>query len=100
MAPPACPTAWRGLGVKIPLESIDEGIHVAHGAITQGRHRAMGHAPVRFNLGPPDAAMPDAHAIHVEWFGNDDMIDARRGKPSALRQVVNAAVTAGLFIDG
>ncbi len=35
-----------------------------------------------------------------ERLRNDDVIDARRRKPAALRQVVNTAVAAGLFIDG
>src|ERR1700733_15896259 len=60
----------------------------------------MRHAPMRFYFGPPNPAVPDAHAIHIERFGNDDVIDAGRGEPTALRQVVYAAVAAGFFIDG
>ena len=90
----------RELGVEIALEAIDDGMHVAYGAIAEERHRAMRNAPVGFDLGPPHAAMADADAIDIERFGDDDVIDARRGKPAALRQIMHAAVAARLFVDG
>jgi hypothetical protein len=87
-------------GIQIALEALDHGVHLAHGAIAEKRHRAMRHPPVSLYLGPPHAAMTDADAINIERFGNDDMIDARRGKPAALRQIMHSAVPARLFIDG
>src|ERR1700730_13668526 len=75
-------------------------MHVAYGAITEEGHRPMRNAAVGFNLGPPHAAMADADAIDVERFRDDDVIDARRGKPAALRQIVHAAVAPRLFVDG
>jgi hypothetical protein len=44
--------------------------------------------------------MADAHPVHVERLGDDDVIHARRGKPAALGEIMHAAVTAGFFVHG
>jgi hypothetical protein len=44
--------------------------------------------------------MTDAHTIHVQGLGNDDVVDARRRKKAALGQIMHAAVAARFLIDG
>src|SRR4030088_3566061 len=75
-------------------------MHVAHGAIAEKRHGAVCHPSMGFYLGPPHAAMPDADAIDIERLGDDDVIDARRGKPGTFRQIGHSAVSTRPFIDG
>ena len=41
---------------------VDDSTHVAHGAVAEKRHRAVGDAPPRLDFRPPDAAMTQASA--------------------------------------
>ena len=52
--------------------------HVAHGAVAEERHRAVRDAALGLDLGPPDAAMADAHPVDVERLGDDHVVDPRR----------------------
>src|SRR5271166_3155058 len=87
-------TARRKARIKVALEAVDDRMHVAHGAITEKRHRAVRDATVRFDLGPPNPAVTDANPIDIEGLRDDDVIDARRREPTALGQIGNAAETA------
>src|SRR4029077_4754735 len=57
----------------------------------------MRHASMSFYLSPPYPAVTNAHAIHVQGFGDDHMIDTRRREPTALCKIVNATIAAGLL---
>src|SRR5271165_7587814 len=90
----------RELGVEVALEAIHDGMHVAHRAIPQKRHRAVRHPSMGFYFGPPHAAMSDADSIDIERLGDDDVIDARRREPTALRQVMHSPISARFFVGG
>ena len=92
--------ACRELRVELRLEAVEHGIHVAHRAVAQKRHGAVCDASMGLDLRPPHAAMTDAHAIHVQGLGDDDVVDARRRKEAALGQIMHAAVAAGFLVHG
>ena len=85
--------------VKLVLEGLQHGAHVAHRAIAEKRHRAMRHLALGLDLGPPDAAMAEADAVLVQRFGNDDVVDLGLREIALLRQIGDAAEAARFLVD-
>src|SRR6185369_1819703 len=50
------------------------------------------------DLRPPHAAMTETHAVDIQRFGNDDVVDTRPREVPAFRQPGNAAEPASLFV--
>ena len=49
--------------------------HVPHRAVAEERHRAVGDPAEGLELGPPDAAVPEADPVLVQRLGDDDVVD-------------------------
>ena len=75
-----------------------DGAHVAHGAIAQKRHGAMGDPALGLDLGPPDAAMAEADTVLVERFWDDDVLHAVRVEIPLLGEVGDAAIAARFLV--
>ena len=89
----------RGHGrEEIRFELVQNGAHVAHGAIPEKRHGAVGNLAVGFDFGPPAAAMAQTDAILVQRLGDDHVLDALWEKKALFREVGNAAIAAGFFV--
>ncbi len=84
---------------QFALEGFDHSAHMAHGAVAEKRHRAVGDAPHGFDLGPPDATMAEAYAVLVQRLGDDDVIDAGFGEKSLAGKMGDAAEAAGFLVD-
>ena len=82
------PSGTTGMGSRLSasagnssrLEGCQHRRHVAHGAVAEERHRAVGDLALGLDLGPPDAAMAEADAVLVERLGDDHVIDPRLGE--------------------
>ncbi len=80
------------------LEFLQHRRHVPDGAVAEERHRAVRDAPERLDLRPPHAAVPEADAVLVQRFGDDDVLHAAGREPALLRQVRDAAIAARLLV--
>ena len=87
-------------GNRLLLHRVDHRPHVAHGAVAQKRHRAVGDLAMGLDLGPPDAAMTQADPILVERFGDDHMLHALGAEPALLGQVGDAAEAPRFLVGG
>ena len=76
---------------QLALERLDHRTHVPHGAVAQKRHRAVRDPAPGLDLGPPHAAMADAHPVDVERLGDDHVVDPRAGEKPLPRQVGDPA---------
>jgi hypothetical protein len=68
------------------------------GTVAEERHRAMRDAPMRLDLGPPHAAVPQANPVLVERFGDNHVLDAFGRKIAALGHPRHATIATGLFV--
>ena len=60
----------------------------------------MRHAAERLDLGPPHAAMAQAHAILVQRLGDDDVIDLALGEIALLGQEADPGPAARFLVGG
>ena len=97
-----------GMAVRRPASAghssrsnaLEHGAHVPHGAVAQERHRAVRDPALRLDLGPPHAAMADAHPVDVERLGDDHMVDPRPGEQPLPREIGDPAIAARFLVDG
>ena len=87
-------------GHQVGFDRAEDPAHVAHGAIAQERHRAVGDAAEGLDLGPPDPAMAEADPVLVQRLGDDDVLHPRRVEMAAFGQPGDAAIAAGFLVGG
>ena len=83
---------------QLGLEALEHGAHVAHGAVAQEGHGAVGDPALGLDLGPPDAAVADADPVDVERLGDDDVVDPGAGEEAPLGQVGDPGEAAGFLV--
>ena len=71
---------------------------MAHGAIAQKRHGAVGDLALGFDLGPPAAPVPQTDTVFLQRFGDDHMLHAVRVEMTVLGQIGDTAVAAGFLV--
>ena len=85
-------------GLQLEAHGLQDRGHLVDGAHAEEWHAAVSGPPVRRDLEPPHAAVPDAHAIDSERLGDDHVVGAPARDVAALAEPGDTRVAAALLV--